>query len=210
MAEVTNEEANELADEILQRDEFLPASEPGIATRALQRIGEEISRFFTWLFSGFGSVGGGVGKILAIVLVVLAALLFCYAVYRAIVNRKPKTKKQEATGTRVVFDEVVEPSALREQLGQLKASSDWRGAVVAAFRLAVVGLIDQNIAREIAGATTGDFARAVAARRPELLDTYTPASAAFERAFYSDLEVHQSDLAHVEQLLGRLEVVGAR
>lgn len=210
MAEITDDEANDLADEILQRDEFLPANEPGWATRLLERIGQEIGRFFEWLFSGFGAVGGGVGKVLAIVLLVLAAGLLLFAIYRAFSNRKPRKKKEVATGTRVVFDEVVEPEQLREELARLKSSSEWRGAVIAAFRLAVVGLIDQNIARETAGATTGDFARAVQARRPELVDAYTPASAAFERAFYSNLDVGQSDLADVERLLGRLEPAGVR
>ncbi len=210
MAEVTNEEANDLADEILRRDEFLAAGEPGPATRALNWVGEQIADFFGWLFGGFGGIGGEAGRVLATILVVLAGLLFCFALYRAIANRKPKAKKESSDGTRVVFDEVVEPSALRDQLARLRSSGDWRGAVVAGFRLAVVGLIDQNIAREVAGATTGDFASAVQQHRPELLDTYQPAAAAFERAFYSDLEVRQADLGDVERLLERLQTVGAR
>lgn len=66
-----------------------------------------------------------------------------------------------------------------------------------------------GVAREIAGATTGDFAVAVEARRPELLETYRHAAGAFERAFYSDLLIDQSDLAAVDTLLARLETVGA-
>ncbi len=210
MADLTDDEARDLADEILQRDEFLPAGEPGIAAQVLQRITEAIGDALAWLFSGFGGLGGGAGTLLATILLVAAGALLLFAIYRAFLNRNPRAKEEKSTGTRVVFDEIVEPEALRAQLAELKSAADWRGAVVAGFRLAVVGLIDQNIAREVAGATTGDFSRAVHARRPELSEQYSPAAAAFERAFYSDLDVDQNDLADVEALLNRLQMAGTR
>ena len=210
MADLSNEEANDLADEILSREEFLLTTpEPGPAQDVINWIGEQISRVFEFLGNLFGGVGGAAGRGFAIILLALAAGVLVFAIYRAVSGRPPKAEKEDV-GARVVFDEVVEPAELRAQLASLKAASDWRGAVIAGFRLAVVSLIDEGVAREIAGATTGDFARAVEARRPELLDVYSPASASFERAFYSDLEIHRDDLSRVEQLLGRLSSVGAK
>ena len=210
MSEVSNEEANDLADDILGREEFLLTTpEPGPAQRVIDWIGEQIARFFEFLGRLFGGVGGGAGRGLAIVLLALAVLVLVYAIYKAVSGRAPKEIHDE-TGARIVFDEVVEPAELQAQLASLTAAGDWRGAVIAGFRLAIVSLIDEGVAREIAGATTGDFAQAVAERRPELLDVYTPASTSFERAFYSDLEIHRDDLGHVEQLIQRLSAVGAR
>ena len=139
----------------------------------------------------------------------LAAAVLVYAVYKALRDREPRAASSDDSGPRIVFDEVVEPSELRRQLQRYRSERDWRQAVVAAFRLSVLGLIDARVAREVAGATTGDFANAVEARKPELLATYRPAAAAFERAFYSDLEIDESDLDAVDTLLARLQTVGA-
>lgn len=210
MAEVTNDDANDLADEILSREEFLGAQEPGFFERNVDRALEAIFEFLGDLFGAiFGGAGGGAGTALAYILLGLAAAVLIYAIYKALSDRESKPDDDEEAGPRIVFDEVVEPTELREQLRRHRASSDWRQAVIAGFRLAVVGLIDARVAREIAGATTGDFAVAVEARRPELLETYRHAAGAFERAFYSDLLIDQSDLAAVDTLLARLETVGA-
>ena len=210
MAEVTNEDANDLADEILLREEFLPAREPGFFTRQVDRItnfiGDILSRIFETIFGGSG---GAAGRGIAIVLVCLAAAVLLFAIYKAIKGRVPKVK-EEKTSARVVFDEVVEPEQLRSELSRYTAEGNWRQAVIAGFRLGVVGLIDVGIAREIAGATTGDFARAVDHHKPELAPTYRAAAAAFERAFYSDLEIGRSDMDAVESLLGALTTAGAR
>ncbi len=204
MLEVTNDEANDRADEILGREEFITASEPGFfergANRVLEFIGDILGRVFETIFGG---TGGAAGQGFAIVLLVLAVAILGFAIYRAITSRPPK--EDEATdGTRVVFDEVVEPEALQADMERFIASGDWRAAVIAGFRLAIVGLIDVNIAREVSGATTGDFASAVERRRPELLPAYIPAARAFERAFYSDIDIEQPDMEQVTTLLDRL------
>lgn len=210
MASPTNDEANDLADEILSREEFLAAREAGFFERNVERVLEAIADFLGRIFGAlFGGAGGAAGTVFAIVLLTVAGLVLVYAIVKAITGRTAKEAVQDESGPRIVFDEVVEANELREQLAQRRASGDWRGAVIAGFRLAVVGLIDARIAREVAGATTGDFARAVELRRPELLDAYHEAARSFERAFYSDLAVAQSDLESVDALVARLDAVGA-
>jgi hypothetical protein len=210
VAELTNEEANELAEEILLREEFLPARDPGFFSRQVSRVTDFIGEILGEVFGGlFGGSGGAAGQVLAIVLVSLAAVVLIFAIYKAITGRVPK-EKEEKNKARVVFDEVVEPEQLRLELDRLRAASNWRAAVVAGFRLAVVGLIEENIAREVAGATTGDFARAIERRRPELLTTYRSAAGSFERAFYSDLDIGPDDMERVDGLLGALSTVGAK
>lgn len=207
MAEVSNEEANDRADEILGREEFLNASEPGLFQRAVDRvfdfIGDILGRVFETIFGG---VGGAAGQGFAIVLLVLAVAVLLFAIYRAVSNR-PRKEEDKESGARVVFDEIVEPEALRADMERYAAAGEWHDAVIAGFRLAIVGLIDAKIAREISGATTGDFAHAVSRRRPELLSDYEPAARAFERAFYSDIAIDQSDMAKVTALLTRLGAV---
>ena len=210
MADVSNEEANELADEILSRDEFLAAREPGFVQRNVDRVLEAVGEFLADIFGAiFGGAGGAAGTTIAVILLGLAVALLLFAVVKAIRDREAKVQIDDEGGPRVVFDEVVEPDELREQLQLHRRSGDWRQAVIAGFRLGIVGLIDARIAREIAGATTGDFATAVEKRRPELLDTYLASAGSFERAFYSDLPVNERDLATVDAFLARLDTVGA-
>lgn len=210
MADLSNDEANDLADDILLRSEFLPAREPGFFRRSvdwvLEQIGDLIARIFG---SIFGGAGGAAGNVLAIVLLVIAGIVLLIAVIKAINGRVPKPDRDDSPGTRVVFDEVVEPEALRSELARHRATGDWRAAVIAGFRLSVVGLIDANIAREVAGATTGDFATAVERRRPALLDLYRRAASGFERAFYSDLEITEGDVAAVDELIAALSLSGS-
>ena len=211
MAEVTNDEANDLADEILLRSEFLPAREPGLLERTINRVMEAIGNFLEPIFSAiFGGAGGAAGTAVAYILLALAAAVLVYAVVKAIRGRVPKPDEDDTPGARIVFDEVVEPSELRAQLARHRAAGDWRSAVVAGFRLSVSELIDAGIARPVAGATTGDFGVAVQRRRPELSADYAQAARSFERAFYSDLEVSAADMEHVDTFLNRLTAVASR
>lgn len=212
MTEVSNEEARELADQILLRNEFLGAREPGFFSRSLSSvfgwIGDVLSRIFGGFFSG---AGAGAGSIFAYLVLAAALVLLCIVIYRAIVGHDfSRDDDEETLGARVVFDEVVDPAQLRSDLLKHRASRDWRGAVTAGFRIAVVAMIDQRVISERAGATTGDFGRDVAATRPELVDRYGVAAVAFERAFYSDGEIGEQDLSTVDVLLSALDRVGAR
>lgn len=205
MAELSNDEANDLADEILLRSEFLPAREPGFFSRAVNRVVDEIAELLSRIFGAiFGGSGGGAGSVFAIILLVVAAVVLVLAIAKALRERVAKSSADDSPGTRIVFDEIVEPEALRAELARHRAAGDWRAAVIAAFRLGVIGLIEENIAREVPGATTGDFATAVQRRRPALLGTYEAAASSFDRAFYSDLDVTNDDMTTVDELLAAL------
>lgn len=206
MAELSNEEAKELADEILLRSEFIGAREPGFFTRTVNRvidaIGELITRFIGALF---GSAGGGAGSVVAFGLLGIAVVVIVFALWRALSTRRAdRDEGSGVRGARVVFDEVVDADRLRQELAGRRAAGDRRGAVIAGFRLAVVELIDGRVARERPGATTGDFGRDVDRARPELSAAYRGAASAFERAFYSDSVIDDRDLAAVEEFLDRL------
>lgn len=207
---VTNDEANDLADDILSRDEFVAAQDPGLLERGVNRVLREIAEFLADLFSVFGGAGGGAGAVLAYVLLGLAALVLVAAIVKAVRGWTPKTDDEEQPGARIVFDEVVEPDALRQQMASHRAAGQWRETVIAGFRLAVLELIDSGIAREVSGATTGDFGRAVERSKPETLPAYQRGASSFERAFYSDLEVDETDVAAIDALLAELASVGAR
>lgn len=210
MAEVTNDEANDLADEILGRSEFITARDAGFLERQVDRVLSTIGDFLGDIFGSiFGGLGGGAGTFLAYILLGLAAAVLIVAVVRAIRGRTAKPDGDEPRA-RIIFDEVVDPNELRAELARHRAAQDWRQSVIAGFRLSVLELIDAGIGREVPGATTGDYAVAVERRRPELVDRYKPAAAAFERAFYSDLAIEQSDLGAVDDLLGAMSVAGAR
>ncbi len=206
MAEISNGDANDLAEEILRREEFLGAREPGFFTRSVNRVLGWIGDLIVSIFDAiFGGAGGGVGVGLAFVLLGLAVLVLIYAVVKVVsLRRRERRDADDEPGARVVFDEVVDPGELRRHLEASRARRDWRSSVIAGFRLAVVELIDRRVAVERPGATTGDFGRDVADRAPELSPTYEPAALSFERAFYSDNEVGPDDDVAVSRLLGQL------
>ena len=206
MAEISNGDANDLADEILRREEFLGAREPGFFTRSVNRVLNWIGELIVSIFEAiFGGAGGGVGVGVAFVLLALAVLVLAYAIVRVVrLRRSERDDADDEPGARVVFDEVVDPGELRRQLEASRVRRDWRASVIAGFRLAVVDLIERRVAMERPGATTGDFGRDVETRSPQLSPFYGPAAAAFERAFYSDNEVGADDDAAVSRLLDQL------
>ena len=59
MAEVSNEEANELVDDILSRSEFVTAREPGFVERSVNRVIETVSDFLGRIFGAIFGGGGG-------------------------------------------------------------------------------------------------------------------------------------------------------
>lgn len=204
--EITNDEANELADEILLRGEFIPARDPGFFRSTINQVFEWIVEFLDWLFGGiFGAAGGGAGSVIAYLLAGVALVLVILAIVKAVRGYDRPEKVVEGTGTRVIFDEVVDPVVLRHDLSAAAAAGDWRAAVIAGFRLAIVDMIDRRLVAERPGATTGDFGRALARRESFLASTYGPASGAFERAFYSDTPITEDDLGLVRNLLAQLE-----
>jgi uncharacterized membrane protein YuzA (DUF378 family) len=160
--EISNEEANELADEILLRGEFLGSREPGFFSRSVDRvfgwIGDLIERIFSTIFGG---AGAGAGVTIAYLLLGVAIIIVLIALVKAFRTRRADDGDVHEAAARIVFDEVVDPEELRADLASLRAAGNWRGAVVASFRLAIVALIEQGVAVERPGATTGDFGRAL-------------------------------------------------
>ena len=208
--EISNEEANELADDILLRGEFLGSREPGFFSRSVDRvlgwIGDLIERIFSTIFGG---AGAGAGVTIAYLLLGLAIIIVVVALVKALLTRRADGDEASEAIASIVFDEVVDPEELRADLASLRAAGNWRGAVVASFRLAIVALIEQGIAFERPGATTGDFGRAVSRNRPELADDYRAAASAFDRAFYSDEDIGEADHEAAATLLARLDRVAA-
>lgn len=210
VGEIDNEEANELADEILLRGEFLGSREPGFFTRSVDRVIGWVEDFFEWLFrTVFGGVGQGAGTTMAYLLLIVALIIVGIALVRLVLGWESTRGDANAPTARIVFDEEVDPAVLRTDLAAMRAAEDWRGAVIASFRLAVVALIEQGVARERAAATTGDFGRAVDQNRPELSDAYRRAARSFDRAFYSDAPITESDHTHTSGLLEQLDRVSA-
>ena len=209
MAELSNEAANELADEILLRSEFIGAREPGFFTRTVNRVIDEIGELITRFIGAlFGGAGGGAGSAIAFGLLGVAIVVILYALWRAWSTRRAdRDDDSPDRGARGVFDEGVDPERLRRELASRRTAGDWRGAVIAGFRLAILELIEVRVARERPGATTGDFGRDVERSRAALSPAYRAAAAAFERAFYSDSVIGEQDLADVHELIDQL--VGA-
>ncbi len=198
-SQLSNDDANDLADEILLREEFLPARDPGWFQRSVDRVISEVLEVIGRVLEAlFGGAGSGVGVGLAYVLLALALVVLILAIARAFRGRI--TDDQDERQARVVFDEVVDAEDLERDLAAATASRDWRAAVIAGFRLAVLDLIDARLAVDRPGASIGDFDLDLQTRAPERLEAYRRASDGFERAFYSDLAVDEADHRAVVEL----------
>lgn len=209
--DLTVDEANDLADEILRDGDFVGAGDPGFFQRTTSRVFEFIGDVLREIFGTlFGGAGSGAGSLVAYVLLAAVLVLLVLAIVRAIRNGRRTRDEPGEPGVRIVFDEEIDPAELRRELADRRAQGDWRGAVIAGFRLAIVEMIEGDIVPERAGATTGDFGRAVGVTRPDLSGTYGDAAAAFERAFYSDSIIVSEDHDFVIALLGRVERVEQR
>ena len=90
MADVSNEEANELVDDILGRSEFVTAREPGFVERSVNRVIDTVSDFLGRIFGAiFGGGGGAAGTAIAVILLGLAVAVLVFAIYKAITEREP-------------------------------------------------------------------------------------------------------------------------
>ncbi len=195
VSQLDNDDANDLADEIMSREEFFASRDPGFVEQAVERVVEVIGDVLEWIFGPLFRAGGaaaGVGQFLAYGLLAVAVGILGLAIYRAIRGYERSTDDDDS-GARIIFDEAVDPDDLTAALGSATAVGDWRGAVIAGFRLAVLELIDRRVAFARAGATTRDFADDVEERSSALVDVYERAAVGFERAFYSDQEITEDD-----------------
>lgn len=184
------QDVRQLADEILERDEFQPPQRS-----ILQRIGDWLQD----LLGGDSGDGGGSGSsaeaggagaggssVFTVVLFVLAVVAVGYVVL--VLLRHPRRR-------RVIGDDdlAVELEAHRTarqwaaDAQRFEAEGRWKDGLRCRFRALVEELVDERVVPELAGRTSGELRLDVRAAVPAAADRFDEAATLFERAWYGDL-----------------------
>lgn len=162
-------EVRELTDEILERPEYNPSES------ITELISRKVGEFFDWLFGGFegpGAASGGGGTLgwlawlVLIVMIVGVAAFVGWAVatgrLRGPVRRRGRSPGDD--GVVVGVDDQHPPARWLNEAEAHEAAGRWRQGILCRYRALVLELAGRGIVSEVAGRTSGELAREVAAR----------------------------------------------
>ncbi len=181
---VDAELAHDTAQMVLARPEFQPAR-PGLLQRGLQWVLERIGRFFETLDGGTGRVG-------AIVLVVVVAVLIGLVIWLLVTVRRSRSLGEALSGGvgRPAID-------WAHEAAEHEAAGRWRDALRCRYREVLADLASVGIVQERPGRTAGEHLRDVADRLPAARGPFAAITAAFEAAWYGGTAVDAETVAQV-------------
>jgi hypothetical protein len=164
------ESVERLADEILSRDEFRRPFTEEAWTWITDRVGG--------FFESLGGVGGGAFVAWAILVVIVAVVVF-------LLVRLARTLQGDRRET--VDVSVVERRPARDWLREaeeLEAQGSWRDGLRCRYRALVGELVERRVLRDVPGRTAGEFRREVADATPSAEGDFGGATDLFEAAWY--------------------------
>lgn len=178
-------------ESILRRKEF---DETPPEKSWLERIWEQIKRWWNGLFNRGGSLVPGQTSWLSVVVMVLifvlAGALLGYAVWKFLpyfARRREERLKQEKTGPRVILGEQLEPGQTAADILAAAEELARKGELRAAIRKGYVALLcelgDRKVLALAQYKTNHDYLRAVREKRP-LLKEMQKLTASFENHWY--------------------------
>jgi len=180
-------EVREDVREVMGRDEF--SYEPSLVERVMDWIGEQLDKLFpdsepTQTGGNFtGGIGGLVAWLLIVVAVVAVVAAIVYVVVRRI--RTPESIEEEPTETEVEHRRAA--AAWRSDALDHEAAGEWKQAIRARYRLLVRTLTDRGQLPEVPGRTTGELREDLARTTPTAGDDFDTASLLFELPWYADV-----------------------
>ncbi len=167
------QDAARAADEVLARPEFA-RRRPNVVQRAQAWIAERLQRILIGLSGG----GRGTGVVVAIALAGVMALVFTAVRFGRGFTRNPSRRSRVPTAkARTAADWNTEAEA-HERAGR------WAAAIRCRHRAMVSALAERGVVEEIAGRTSGEYRRDIAAALPAAAEPASAATALFEAAWY--------------------------
>ncbi len=177
------------------------------------RLSEWIGRQLDKLFGGDGggsvpaggsTFGGGIGSVLAWLLILVAVAAVVAVVVYVVAHRvrRPADDDEPATSTEIEHRRTAKQWA--GDVDRLEAEGDWKGAMRARYRHLVRTLVDRRQLPDVAGRTTGELRVDLAATTPDASDAFDTASLLFELAWYAHLPTGSEQ---AEQFRAAAEVV---
>lgn len=188
--------------ELMSRPEFqYPKS---LAERVGDWIGERIDRLFERLNLpdvgvGGSSFGGGVGSIVAWLLIVVALAAVIAVIVVTVRRWRPRTRDVEELSEAEVEH--------RRRAGQWardaerhEAAGEWKLAIRARLRELVRTLVDRRQVADLAGRTTGELVDDIGFSTPAAMDAFEEACLLFELPWYGELPTGAAENARFREL----------
>ncbi|MGB6060016.1 MAG: DUF4129 domain-containing protein [Microthrixaceae bacterium] len=130
-----------------------------------------------------GAFGGGIGTVVAWVILAIAAAALAFVGYRYFKRRTPKvTKEREAPITAV--ERGRSAREWNSDAERFEAAGEWKQAMRARYRLLVRELIDRGLLPDIVGRTTRELRVEIEKSAPAAADNFDAASTLFELPWY--------------------------
>jgi len=183
------------ADEILSRPEF--ERHKTLLQRVLEWIGDQLSRISFGIGGGPGFVGDLVGLLFLAGAIVLVVVL---------VRSIRRTPRRPEPARDLSVEEIARRSAAdwRTDAERFEAAHRWREAMRARYRELVRTLVDERVLADVAGRTTGEYDRELAAALPQASGAFTELTELFEDVWYGGQEADAEELQRFRSLAGEV------
>ncbi len=181
-------------ERVLSREEF--RYDPSWFDRLSDWIGRQLDRLFGGSEVPAGTAagfGGGIGSILAWLLIVMAAAAIVAVVVYVVRNRIRRSSDDDGEELTVSIEHQRRASDWDRDASRLESEGDWKGALRARYRQLVRTLVDRRQLPDVAGRTTGELRQDLALTTPAASDSFDRASQLFELGWYAHLPVERSE-----------------
>lgn len=195
--EVTADEANERAAEILSRSEYQPPPE-SFAEKVANWIGERIGDVLNDMVSG--SASSVVGLVVIVVLLGLVALM----IWRIVRTMSPVTHRNVDQGIGLEIEVPRSPDEWRSEAEGHEATGNWKAALLCRYRALIAELVQRGVLHSIPGRTTGEYRMDIRADQPVVAEEFSAASDLFDDVWYGDLQTGFDDNARFRDLSDRV------
>lgn len=180
--EVTRDEVREL----LAGGEY--DYEPSWMERFFEWLGEQLDKLLPDAepTSGGGVFMGGIGTVLAYLIIIVAVVAIVAAIVYVLVRRVRRPEREDEPESTI---EVEHRRSVRQWQGDAaahEAAGEWKEALRARYRALVRELTDRGQLPDIAGRTTGELRADLATTTPAAAADFDTASLLFELPWYAD------------------------
>lgn len=173
--------------DVMDRSEF--SYEKSLMERFGDWLAEQLDRVFPDMAGGAGgsTFGGGIGMLVAYVLIVVALAGVMAAVIYVVIHRVRRVDVDDDEATETEIEHQRSADAWQADARDHEAAREWKEAIRARYRLLVRTLVDREQLPDIAGRTTRELRVDLTATTPAAQAAFDTASLLFELPWYADV-----------------------
>ncbi|MBS1837091.1 MAG: hypothetical protein JST64_05280 [Actinobacteria bacterium] len=171
---------------VMSRPEF--SYRPSILERFGRWVGDELQKLFGGSGApGAGGVfGGGIGSLVAWLLIVAAGVALVVLLVRIIATRTRSAPRERTPTPDIEVEHRRTAKDWAADAARLEAAGQWKSAMRARFRHLVRVLVDRHQLPDVAGRTTGELRGDLRASTPTATADFDSCCILFELPWYAD------------------------